>query len=321
MIRRYVLLLFVLVGSPALSQEPTETGEIATDSAATSDASFSTEESSAVTTPLRPRQLLEKMVAAQRRQGYSGAIAYERNGALSTFSVTTRSNDTALLQSLQPLNRESSSRLVFTGCNQGPASESVGQLAQLYNLHLTGESRVAGRPAHELLLLPLDPYRYGYGFSIDQSSMLMLRSVTFTPQRQPIERMEFVNLELSSAIDGEPQPNDCESRHLDNSGWLAATVPAGFSLLSDRLDENGQVTLVYSDGLSHLSIFVHPVESADLPSLTTQLGATSLLMTYAETDERLVRVTLVGEVPMRSLEMVAGGLQYRPVETSSESAE
>ncbi len=261
------------------------------------------------------------MIEAQREQGYQGALAYERNGALSTFSVSSRTNDDSLLQSLQPLNRDASSRLVFNGCSPESGDVLAARLAQLYNFYITGESRVAGRQVHELLLLPLDPYRYGYGFSIDKDSLLMLRSVVMTTQREPIERIEFVSLDLSGGTSPSNAQVSCEPGEDSETGWSVAERPPGFDLVDEQIshDDSG-ITLVYSDGLSNVSVLLNPVENAEFPSLTTHLGATNVLLTYARTLESLHRVTLIGEVPMRSLELMASGLQYNgPSEQQDET--
>ena len=273
--------------------------------------------------PLEPRELFRQMLESERRYSFRGSVAFERSGSLTTFEFSNRVVDGSFLQALQPLNRVAAGRLFFNGCNATAQQALVEpeDLIGLYNFYRPDDSLVAGRSANELLLLPTDNFRYGYGFSIDRDTRLMLRSVVLSPQREALERLEFVELEILAL----EKPNRetaalCEPQQSTATGWSVVQLPAGFELVNEKQD-GATARLIYSDGMSAISVFVEPVVEPKFPAASTFLGATNLLLSYARSQDQLYLVTLVGEVPLRSLELMSTGLRQAVAsETETEAA-
>ena len=201
----------------------------------------------------------------------------------------------------------------------------IENLGNLYNFYRPGDGLVAGREVNELLMLPLDGFRYGYGVSLDSETHVALRQVILTPQRTPIERYEFVDIDfLPEAEKNESKSAElCQENSVDqqDSRWTALRLPEGFHTIRSSHDSESQEDeLLISDGIATISVTLEPVDSPLFPPINTQLGATSILLVYLGSQNNLYMVTLVGETPLQSLEYIASGLNLS-AETSSEAEE
>jgi len=268
--------------------------------------------------PLDPKQLFMKMVQATTTEAYQGSMAFERAGQLTTYWVDNLSA-TSGQQSLLALNSRMPLRTHQINCvapDAGPMID-IDNLSGLYNFYRPEDSIVAGRAASELLLLPVDSFRYGYGFSLDAENYLTLRTVVLTPQRTPIERYEFVSIEFPDAPAEAPDADaavDCTQPEglgsIDSEvTWAAARLPDGFKTIhSTYLSELDQSELVLTDGLATISVTLVPVDAPRFPPVNTNLGATNILLSYLSVEQDVYLATLVGEVPLLSLELIASGL-------------
>lgn len=250
-----------------------------------------------------------RMVQAQSLQAFTGSIAFERGGQLATYRIENQIEG-AGNQSLKSLNREQPEQSYSFLCGKTPwaAEENLLHLSNLYNFYRPGDSIVAGRDAVELLMLPVDGNRYGYGFSVDADTYLPLRTVVLTPQRTPVERYEYVDIDIQ---DLPVMDSSCpEQQNVDvNASWVANVLPTGFQPSQIRHNpESDENLIVVSDGLATISINIKPVVSARFPPVTTRLGATNVLLSYLSFQQQIYLATLVGEVPMQSLELIVSGL-------------
>jgi sigma-E factor negative regulatory protein RseB len=264
--------------------------------------------------PLDPKQLFMRMVEAGTREAYQGSMAFERSGQLTTYWVDNLTV-TSGQQSLRSLNRAMPLRThqIDCGAPGGNSMIDIDTLAGLYNFYRPGDSMVAGRPASELLLLPVDSFRYGYGFSLDAENYLTLRTVILTPQRAPIERYEFVSIEFSEASEETPDEKvktDCPQLEARTEAtWITARLPDGFKTInSTYLSDLDKSELVLTDGLATISITLEPIDAPRFPPVNTNLGATNILLSYLSVEQNIYLATLVGEVPLLSLELIALGL-------------
>ncbi len=268
-----------------------------------------------------PRQLLERMWLAMITSSYSGLMTYEHDGQLVSYAVSNLADESGFLQDVQTL---SGPQRRFTHrpelCDFDSLEDyaqkivdDVDALSPHYNFYTRRDLRVAGREAKEILIMPLDQFRYGYSFSVDVESGLMLRAVTLESDRSILERLQFVQVNTEQVEDQESLFKPCEMNAQPNEQqqmpWQFTWLPDGFFEKSKRLvGQNAE--LVYSDGLSGFSIFIEPVEELRLPPATTNVGATSVLLNYYDVQGAIYRVTMVGEVPMMTLQRIAAELQY-----------
>ncbi|MCU0967251.1 MAG: MucB/RseB C-terminal domain-containing protein [Rubrivivax sp.] len=202
-----------------------------------------------------------------------------------------------------------------------------------YELMLEGTARVAGRDAQVLLLQPRDEWRYPQRLWADRSSGLLLRADVVGPARTVLESAAFTDVQIdiraqparilaemkSPSRDGlrvvEPA---LEPTRLDDEGWQITQPVPGFRpvgclrrSLGERAGSDARhvVQAVFSDGLTHVSLFIEPYDAArHRHTLQGQIGATGTL-----TERRgAYWITAVGDVPMGTLARFVQALQRRP---------
>ena len=261
------------------------------------------------------------MIEANRDLAYSGLLAYERAGQLATYKIESQIEGDGS-QSLSSLNRALPIQTHSLLCqdSQEQSTSALQNLENLYNFYRPAESMVAGRETMELLMLPVDGNRYGYGFSVDRENYLPLRTVVLTPRREPLERYEFVAIEFLELPPTQAQvPGDCPEIENQPLSWSAEVLPRGFVTTRSGFDPETNVShMVVSDGLATISISIEPIEAPSFPPVTTDLGATNILLSYLSYRQQIYLATLVGEVPLESLEQIVTGLSYKVNDAESE---
>ena len=202
-----------------------------------------------------------------------------------------------------------------------------------YELKLEGQQRVAGRDADVFLLQPRDELRYAQRLWADVASGLMLRADVINSARQVLESSAFSEVDIGVKAQPETvmQPlrqasgykvlrANNEPTQLDTEGWLLARALPGFRMAScvkrpleaaavgDAKVAEQTLQAVFSDGLTHVSLFIERFEAArHRKEVQGQLGATSTLM-QRRGDHWL---TLMGDVPMPTLRLLLDALERR----------
>jgi sigma-E factor negative regulatory protein RseB len=137
-----------------------------------------------------------------------------------------------------------------------------------------------------------------------------------------IERLRFTKLEFVSDIPDsafEPRLDRSKLRWVRQSpqaedetpAWRAAQVPPGFRLSVSGMQAvagaGAPVShLVYSDGLASVSVFIHAPAPGQPPvQRSGRSGVASAFSTVVDDHQ----VTVVGEVPPRTLKLIATGLR------------
>lgn len=286
---------------------------------------------------------LHRLMEAERSQSFQGTFVYERNGSFSTHSIWHRVEEGGVVRErLLQLDGPAQEVLRIDGhaqCVSGtladqvadsqawPARElNVEQLAEWYELRVIGESRVAGRGAVVLALLPRDQHRYGVELHLDRDSGLPLKSLLLNDKGQLLERFQFTRLDTASVpADAALQPGEgcrpvrvAESKATAAEKWRSDWLPPGFTLstVSQRrspASEESVAWLVYDDGLARFSVFLEPLHGASVEDARSQLGPTVAVSRRLSTSDGDVMVTVVGEIPLGTAERVA--LSMRAAET------
>jgi len=203
---------------------------------------------------------------------------------------------------------------------------------QYYEVREQGAEHVAGREAQILLLSPRDAHRFAQRLWVDSRSGLMLRADVLGPRQQVLESSAFSQVEIDvkprpqtvlqpmKQLDGyrqvRPSPQPIR---LDNEGWTLGALVSGFQLSSctrrplDPADgaamQSSVLQAVFSDGLTHVSLFVEPIDKArHTRPLLTQVGATHTLMQPHGTEWW---VTVIGDVPAQTLKQFHQALERR----------
>ena len=201
-----------------------------------------------------------------------------------------------------------------------------------YDLRREGMARVAGREATVLLLEPRDALRYAQRLWADQATGLMLRADVIgdaATARAVLESTAFSEIEIGV----KPQPDTVlqimrkldgyqvlrpqqKLTTLDSEGWTLARPVPGFRLagcmrrgMETTGDDQSVMQAVFTDGLTHVSVFVEPFKPQRHRGgdLQARQGATSTLMTRRGEHW----ITTVGDVPPATLKQFSDALERR----------
>lgn len=189
-----------------------------------------------------------------------------------------------------------------------PAQPS--DLLEYYDAKLGGTERVAGRLCQVVTLEPRDGYRYGYNLWLDKSTGLPLKSRAINTQGAVVSMFVFSEIQIGKAPSAELFRNDLAGKRIQNasldkpaSAAWEVTPPPGFQQVQEAVrslpGKQAPVThLVFSDGLSVLSMFFEPV-NPQMQSLQG-LSAEGAIGVYGRQVDGY-NVTTLGEVPSMAL--------------------
>jgi len=197
-----------------------------------------------------------------------------------------------------------------------------------YALRKEGSERIAGRDAQVFVLQPRDELRYAQRLWADKATGLMLRADLVGPQGVVLESAAFSEVEIG--IKPQLESVTQEARRLDGykivrpqqqytqleaEGWAIERMVPGFRNagcvkrpLETAAGAAQVLQAVFSDGLTHVSLFIEPYESRrQFADLDGQIGATSTLRQRRGE----YWITLMGDVPAPTLKAFADALERR----------
>jgi len=206
--------------------------------------------------------------------------------------------------------------------------EQLAVLSANYQANEVGVERVAGYNTQAILIQPKDSLRYAHKIWVHTDSGLLLKASVLGDKNQVIEQYAFTQLQLGGNIDrswirqGESagmqgagsimSPEKNNGGKLFNSGWAVDLLPAGFNKTMEiqrtmRGKHDHVTQIVYSDGLSAISIFIeaNDKDENDMEGLSSR-GAVNLY--HKVMGDHLF--TVVGEVPPRTLMQVFHSVRY-----------
>lgn len=278
-------------------------------------------------------KLLHKMASVPHTLNYQGSFTYQHkdNPSLQSFRIIHWVKDGVEHERLQHLNgpeREFLRSGKAIGCEslgdqllQGKISQlgaNIARMDQLYRFEIRGPERVAGREATALLALPLDGYRHSSLLTIDNETGLVLKSWLVDESAQPLERYQFIDLDLNpnlASIQQLPAAKiqkettsrlaDCNPSELKQpQQWQLAWVPPGFAFVGERRVRDQIDMMMYTDGLTTFSVFVEATTGA-IPEGVAQRGATLAVMDSLNYQDKRYRITVVGEIPVVTAQKIA----------------
>lgn len=210
---------------------------------------------------------------------------------------------------------------------------SEQQLLDRYDMFAQGSGRVAGHEAAVFLLKPRDGLRFAQRFWAEHKTGLLLRADVLAPDGRVLETSAFTDLEINV----KPQPDSVllPMKRLDGfrvvksaplrtsleaEGWRLQGTVAGFRQVScvkrsfeSTEDERGGVAAavevlqtIYSDGLTHVSVFIEPRQPERHKVGKGMVGATHTLMQPVG-DQHWV--TVMGDVPFATLKQFVEALE------------
>jgi sigma-E factor negative regulatory protein RseB len=193
-------------------------------------------------------------------------------------------------------------------------------LLDYYDAKLGATERVAGRPCQVVTLEPRDGYRYGFALWLDKQTGLPLKSHIVNGHGNVVSMFVFSEIQIGKAPDIQLFRNDLTGKRIQNASldvpaevdW-SVTPPPGFAQVQKAVrplpGKAMPVThLVFSDGLSVLSLFVEPADPK--VQRLRGLSAEGAIGAYGREVDGYT-VTTMGEVPNLALIETGNSVQRK----------
>jgi len=290
---------------------------------------------------------LKVVAFAAHQTDYSGVYVYQYDNHVETSRIThvvEPDSEYEKIESLDGPKREIirhhgqiwcyiDHKMVQVDSQQGRSRfpsllpEQLVALSENYQVKEAGLERVAGYNTQVILFQPKDNLRYTYKIWVHTDSGLLLKTAALGEKNQLIEQYAFAQLQIGGNIDrswvgakdlggrgaGLPvSPEIAKGGIAINSGWVVDALPAGFKKIREfqrpMRGKHAPVTqIVFSDGLSAISIFVEPADGdeEDADGLSS-FGAMNLY--HKVLGKQLI--TVVGEAPPHVVRQVLGSVRY-----------
>jgi sigma-E factor negative regulatory protein RseB len=300
------------------------------------------------------QEWLSRMAAALNNASYVGEFVSESADRTERLAITHRVRDGVVSERLVSLSgsgrelvRENDEVVVYLPDQRlaiierrsgrsdlmGALPQFEGPMASWYKVDYVGREATDFGPTAVVAVRPLDRYRFGYRLWIDVDSHMPVRSDLADGAGRVIERLRFTKLEFVNDIPDsafEPALDRSKLRWVRQSpqaedeapAWRAAQVPPGFRLSVSGMQvvagAGAPVShLVYSDGLASVSVFIHAPAPGQPPvQRSGRSGVASAFSTVVDGHQ----VTVVGEVPPRTLKFIATGLRPSAVPATTSPA-
>lgn len=294
--------------------------------------------------------LLARMYQAGRSIDYEGTFVYQRGDRMESLRIIHKTGARGVRERLVSLNgapreiirTDSEVRCYLPDENAAliehrradnrsfPAllPDSLALLNANYKIRIGRHGRVAGRKTVSVQIKPRDAYRYGYLLWADDASGLLLKASLLDERGGVVEQYMFTQVNIGKPIaesDLKPQypttgvvwqrPNDATPAPSAGK-WAAESLSAGFTLsarMMRMLPAHKQPVehLVYSDGLAVVSVFIEQTENSDTSNVLsglTHMGAVHAFGTVVDGHQ----VTVVGEAPALTVDMIGGSVRIGP---------
>jgi sigma-E factor negative regulatory protein RseB len=206
--------------------------------------------------------------------------------------------------------------------------EQIVALKENYLVSQTEEDRVAGFHAHVVVFQPKDNLRYTHKMWAHSESGLFLKAVVLDEHARVIEQYAFTQLDIGGQVDRtwiepnraarysikiNPPASAAKSiTAIKHNDWQVDALPGGFKKIKEICrpirDTNTPVThLVFSDGLAAISVFIEDLGGR--VGASTGLSSQGAIQIYSRVSgDKLI--TVVGEVPPRTVIQVADSVRY-----------
>ena len=302
-------------------------------------------------------EYIGKMGHALQTLNYHGSLVYINDGRVESMQLIHKSDGQGEFERLVHLSGEPrevirnndvvtcylpDSQSVLVGQRRfnnhlfSKLTTNLEQFAPNYSFIKAGSNRVAGRNTHIIEINPKDPYRYGYRLWLEEASNLLLKSELVSSQGEVLEQMMFTQIEivdyipdemLKPAVAGESftwhgeEHKNANAQDIDRS-WQVANMPSGFMISArykQQMPNSKQPAehVIISDGLASVSVYIEPFNAESQSFVgASRMGAVNIFGSVQEDHQ----VTVVGEVPMTTVEMIAQSIRYSPGTATEQKA-
>lgn len=274
---------------------------------------------------------LNRAVAAAKQQNYSGVYVYHHGEHVEVLRVMHRTDANGELEKVEVLDGAPRQFLrvnndVYCHLPDGknvrlerntlrrffPAllPAQPASLLDHYDARLGGIERVAGRLCQVVTLQPRDGYRHAYNLWLDKRTGLPLKSRMVNENGTVVSMYVFSEIQIGKVPDVQLFRNDLKGKliqkaSLDRAAESAwdVTPPPGYVRVQEAMRSlPGKAApvahLVFTDGLSVLSMFIEPIDPQ--AQRLQGLSAEGVIGVYAREVDGYT-VTTLGEVPSMAL--------------------
>jgi sigma-E factor negative regulatory protein RseB len=208
--------------------------------------------------------------------------------------------------------------------------DTLAGIPDNYQVRKEEQDRIAGHDCMWIAVLPRDNLRYGRRFCAELTSGLPLRARTVNEKNETVESFAFTQLKLGGTFNRD----QVRSRYADkarsqnwrvdrsalnsstgetpaDTGWVVNNQPVGFKKMMEvkRLiaGRSAPVShIVFSDGLTAVSVFIEPMSKPAAQSLSHQGAVNIYTRPYGGN-----LVTVLGEAPAATVMQIANSLELR----------
>lgn len=207
----------------------------------------------------------------------------------------------------------------------GPIPAIFGQdisvLEDNYHFVSVGRSRVLGRVAQLIRIVPKDAHRFGYWVWLDQQSGLLLKLAVITRKGQLLEQIQFTHLEITDDLSEHlkqlqatdlPKVIDITAKQEETElTWKVNWIPHGFKQVKSnkhRINSSKKTVefMLFNDGLVDISVYVNPSKDKQRVIEFANDGATLVLNQVINN----VEVSVVGKIPLATAKKIVNSVRF-----------
>ena len=285
--------------------------------------------------------IVSGMSAADKRLNYEGIFVLRKSDKMMTMHVVHGVDERGVWESMESLNGEARkivrhnnevisiypSHKLVTVSKMGDKPglhpilpENLDKLGNYYTIHQLGDDRIADRETSVLNVQPIDAYRYGYKYWLDNETQVLLKCDLFDENGEIVEQMMYTAFHDHAAVPPTafniPELEGYTRQILNknrgkqaNIGWRVTKMPQGFMLTHSTIrsgDDNKSLHLMYSDGLASVSVFIEASESS-----THRLSGASKMGALNAYGKQMngAQITVMGEVPEATVATIAESME------------
>ena len=195
-------------------------------------------------------------------------------------------------------------------------SGAIQDLASTYNFISVGKSRILGRSAQIIRIVPKDTSKYGHWLWLDEKTGLLLKLAIVTRKGQQLEQVQFTHLDITEKP--AESLNQLQSTELpkvvdipqgyqqQKLSWEVNWLPQGFEKINanrHRLSSTKQPVefILFGDGLVEVSVYVTQSKEQSRPVDFVMDGATVALNQV----DNGIEISVVGKIPSATAKKIA----------------
>jgi sigma-E factor negative regulatory protein RseB len=200
-------------------------------------------------------------------------------------------------------------------------------LRNFYRLSIGKTERIAGRLSQQVVLSPIDDLRYFHYFWIDKKNFLPLKMVVVDKSNNIIEQASFTQINMienkNKNLDWfrpnvDPTKNYIFDDKIVGEGivkkrfWNIKKIPPGYKevdFITKRISGLNILShqLVFSDGLSFISLFIKPISRGQKPKVGhVKVGTNNVCARYQDG----YQIMAVGSVPSTTCNKFSEAIEF-----------